>query len=387
MVGVCVAAALRHRHPDASVTLVEKEPDLGTHASGRNSGVLHAGFYYSADSLKARFTREGNARLTAYCRERRLPYRGCGKLVVARRPADLAGLDELERRGRANGVPLERLSAADARTLEPRVRTVERALLSPSTATVDPRAIVAALAADARAAGVTLVTGAAYTGHRGDAVRTTRGSIAAGYVVNCAGLYADVVAKAYGFARHYEILPFKGLYLRSRPGAPPFRMHIYPVPDLANPFLGVHVTVGVDGGVTLGPTATPALWREHYDGWSNFRWRECLAILRRETAMFLRNDAGFRDVALAEWRKHRRAELVRDAAGLADGISRGDYPAWGAAGIRAQLVDVATRRLEMDFRVEGDERSFHVLNAVSPAFTCALPFADYVAERVDALRA
>jgi len=388
IVGVALALALRRRHPTARITLIEKEGAFGTHASGRNSGVLHAGFYYSADSLKARLTHDGNRALTTYCLERGLPLNRCGKLVVARSAADLPGLDELERRGRANGVPLERVTADEARRIEPRARTVESALFSPTTASVNPKAVVAALVADARAAGIALVAGAAYLGRQGDTVRTAAGPIVAGYVVNAAGVYADHIAHDFGYAADYEILPFKGLYLHAAPGwtGPGFRTHVYPVPDLRQPFLGVHVTLGVDGTATIGPTATPAFWREHYHGWTNFRWRECLAIVRREAAMFLRNDGGFRTLALAEWRKVRRAALVADARALADDIAPAEFPDWGPPGIRAQLVNRRTRALEMDFRWEGDARSLHVLNAVSPAFTCALPFAAFLAERIDALR-
>jgi L-2-hydroxyglutarate oxidase len=387
VIGVTLAWELRRRHPDSRVVLLEKEAQCGQHASGRNSGVLHAGFYYTADSLKARFTVEGNRRLTEYCRERALPIRPCGKLVVASRPGDLAGLSELLRRGKANGVRLEELTAEDARRIEPRVRTLERALYSPSTASVDPRVVLAALVEDAQRAGVEIFTGTAYHRRVPGGVRTSAGTISTGYLVNAAGLYADRVARQYGFSQRYQILPFKGLYLEDGPGAPKFRTHIYPVPDLHNPFLGAHVTVTVDGRTTLGPTATPAFWREHYRGIENFRLGESVEIVAREAGLFLRNDFGFRGLALRELRKYNRRHLVRLSSVLADGIRLQDYPRWRAAGIRAQLFDIHQRKLEMDFRYEGDHESFHVLNAVSPAFTCSLPFSAHLADQIDRLAA
>jgi (S)-2-hydroxyglutarate dehydrogenase len=377
---------VRRRHPGAAVTLLEKEPAWGRHASGRNSGVLHAGFYYGADTLKARFTRQGNDALTVYCTSRGLPIRRCGKLVVARTAAELAGLDELLRRARANGVPLESVTAAEARQLEPRVKTFERAVFSPTTSSVDPLAVLRSLVADARAAGITLLPGTAYLGRAGATVRTSSGPISPAYVINAAGLYADRVARDWGFADRWRIVPFKGLYLESEPASAGFRTHIYPVPDLHQPFLGVHVTVGVDGTTTLGPTAIPAFWREHYAGWGGFNLTECAEILIREASLFVRNQFGFRRLAWEELRKYRPSRIVALAAELAGGIRPEQFRRWGPAGIRAQLVDIRERRLEMDFRYEGDDRSFHVLNAVSPGFTCALPFAAHLADEIGRLR-
>jgi L-2-hydroxyglutarate oxidase LhgO len=154
IIGVSIARELRRRHPDLSVTVLEKEPSCGRHASGRNSGVLHAGFYYTADSLKARFTRDGNRALAAYCDDKGLPINRCGKLVVARTAADHPQMDELLRRGAANGVELESITEADAKRIEPRVKTCERAIWSPRTATADPGAVLAALRGDAEREGI-----------------------------------------------------------------------------------------------------------------------------------------------------------------------------------------------------------------------------------------
>ncbi len=385
IVGITLALQLKRRHPDSRVTLIEKEAGCGLHASGRNSGVLHAGFYYTADSLKARFTRDGNRQLTAYCLEQGLRVNRCGKLVVAKTPADLPGLAELLRRGRAGGIPLEEVSVEEARRIEPRVKTCERALFSPSTSSVDPAAVVASLERDLRSQGITVVTGTAYLGRSGTEVRTSAGTVASGYVVNAAGLYADRVARDYGFGERYQILPFKGLYLRAARGSPGFRTHIYPVPDLKAPFLGVHVTVTADGAVKIGPTAVPALWREHYHGVRSFSLAECVATLSLEAGLFLRNEVDFRRLAVRELRKCSRRALAALASELAEGIRPEDYLQWGRPGIRAQLFDLKERKLEMDFRFEGDDRSFHVLNAVSPAFTCALPFSAYLVDQIEQL--
>lgn len=385
IIGIALALELKRRYTDQQVTLIEKEPSCGRHASGRNSGVLHAGFYYTPDSLKARFTRDGNRHLSEYCATRGLRLNRCGKLVVAAGPADLPGLDALLARGRANGVPLEDLSADDVRRIEPRAKTYARALFSPTTAAVDPAQVLEALGRDLEQAGVSVATGTAYLGHAGTTVRTSAGPIAAGYVVNAAGLYADRIARDYGVAGRYAILPFKGLNLQATPTGPRFATHIYPVPDLRHPFLGVHITVTADGRTALGPTATPALWREQYEGLDNFRLGECVEVVTRQLGLFLRNDAGFRRLAIGELRKYRKRTLVRHAAALAQGIRAEHFTRWGPPGIRAQLLDRATGTLEMDFRYEGDDRSFHVLNAVSPAFTCAIPFCAHLADQIDRL--
>lgn len=385
VIGLRIAIEARRRHPDAGVTLIEKERSCGLHASSRNSGVLHAGFYYSADSFKAKFTREGNERLTRYCEVHGLRINRCGKLVVARDAREVDVLGRLMERARANGVEMQEVSAKEARAIEPQARTYERALYSPSTATVDPGEIVAAFEEEARAAGVRLLTGAKYLDGRAGSVTTTRGSFSAGYVVNAAGLYADHVARDFGFAERLLILPFKGLYLYSAPGTYSLRTNIYPVPDLATPFLGVHLTVGVDGRVKIGPTAVPAFWREQYGLVANFSLAEFLEIARLESRMFLSNRAGFRTLALREVAKYYRPRLVRLASRLAEGVEARDFKVRGRAGIRAQLVDTRECRLVNDFRLEGDDRSLHVLNAVSPAFTCSIPFAEFVVDEMSRL--
>jgi L-2-hydroxyglutarate oxidase LhgO len=381
VVGLSIARELRRRRPDASVVLIDKEDSPGLHASGRNSGVLHAGFYYTADSLKARFTRAGNLAWTEYCRERGLPLLACGKLVTAANEADWPVLDELLRRGRANGVPVELIDEAAARAIEPRARTRGRALHSPSTAVVDPAACMASLAADARREGVSLRFRARYLGRRGRVVRTAAGDVEAGCVINAAGLYADRVARDFGFSERYRILPFKGLYLYSDEPPGSFRTLLYPVPDIRNPFLGVHVTVTPDGRAKIGPTAIPAFWRENYGGFSRFSAGECAEIAVRQAGLFLSAGFDFRRLAWEEIQKNSARRMVALASRLADGVTPERFHRWGKPGIRAQLVNLATRSLVMDFVIEGDKESLHVLNAVSPGFTCAFPFAAHVVAR------
>lgn len=388
VLGLQTAIQWKRKHPEETVLLLEKDPQPGLHASGRNSGVLHAGFYYSADSLKARFSRDGNRALRAYCEERKLPINPCGKLVVARNEGELSGLDELYRRAEVNGVRMEKIDEAQAREIEPRIKTHTRALWSPDTATVDPKRVMAEMAREAQDLGVEIWNGTPYRGRgsKPSELRTGKGLIHAGYFVNAAGVFADRVAAEFGFGDRYHILPFKGLYLYSNQPAGEFKTNIYPVPNLANPFLGVHFTLTVDGKAKIGPTATPAFWREHYQGLEGFSFKDLVEVVSSEIGLFFSAGFDFRGLALAEIRKYYRPHLVGDAAGLATGVELDHYTIWGKPGIRAQLLDKQTRKLVMDFVVEGDDQSFHILNAISPAFTCSIPFVAHCIESIEAKR-
>jgi L-2-hydroxyglutarate oxidase len=383
VVGISIARELKRRHPGASISLLEKEAECGLHASGRNSGVIHAGFYYSADSLKAKFTRAGNIALTAYCMEKKIPLNRCGKLVVARNAEELPQLDELLRRGAANGVPLESLTQEEAEKIEPRVKTYRRAIFSPTTSSASPQQVIAAMWEDAVREGVGIFTGAPYLRREGNRIFTPKESFDAAHVVNAAGLYADRIALDFGFSQDHRILPFKGLYLYSNEPGNAFRTNIYPVPDLRNPFLGVHFTVRADGHVKIGPTAIPAFWREQYRGFDNFKFGEFVEVLFREAGLVFSSNFDFHKLAVEELRKYSRPHLVSLASELAHGVRPEHYTRWGEPGIRAQLLNIKTRKLEMDFVVEGDKKSTHVLNAVSPGWTCALPFSEYICDQID----
>ena len=382
VIGLSIARVLKKRFSDSRVTLIEKEKGLGFHGSGRNSGVLHAGFYYSSDSLKAKFTRTGNQRLTEYCESRGLKINKCGKLVVAKNEEELQRFNELLERGKKNGVPLQCLTKAEAREIEPRVKTFEKALYSPSTATIDPLEVIMAMQKDAEDEGVDIHLGTGYLQAQGNRVSTSSGSYEARMVINAGGLYADKIAMDFGFSRKYRILPFKGLYLNSDEPPGSLKTNIYPVPNLKNPFLGTHLTVTVAGKTKIGPTALPALWREQYQGMKNLCWSEVLEILARQCGLFISSNFNFKALACEEIRKRSRPHLVALASSLAEGVELNNYRTWGKPGIRAQLINIEERKLEMDFVIEGDQDSIHVLNAVSPAFTCALPFAEYVCDQV-----
>ncbi len=382
VIGINIARELKRKYADQHVTLIEKEPQVAMHASGRNSGVLHAGFYYTADSLKAKFTRLGNLAMTEYCESKRLKINKCGKLVVAKNEAEHPVLDELMRRGQANGVPLQKITVEEARKIEPRVKTTRHALFSPSTSSVDPVQVSLAMREDAEREGVQIRTGAAYVGRKNGTLLTSQGPWQAGYVVNSAGLYADRIARDFGLSEKYRMLPFKGVYLYSNEPHGSLHCHIYPVPDLRNPFLGVHFTVTADEHMKIGPTAMPAFWREQYHGLSGFSLGEFADILRRQAGLLLFAGFDFKRLAYEELRKYMRPHLVALAGDLLEGVRLEHYRQWGKTGIRAQLLDITQRKLVMDFVFEQEPRSLHILNAVSPGFTCSIPFARYICDHI-----
>jgi L-2-hydroxyglutarate oxidase LhgO len=382
IIGISIARELKSRNPDSNICILEKEHQCGIHASGRNSGVLHAGFYYSTDSLKARFTKEGNQRLTEYCEVNHLAIKKCGKLIVAQSESELIGLDELIIRAKKNDVALELITAEDALAIEPRAKTYQKALFSPTTASINPEELVKSLLFDAVQAGVQLRTNTQYI-RRIDqhSIETSNGPFEAKYIINAAGLYADKIGRDFGFSKDYRILPFKGLYLYSNEPPGTLKTHIYPVPDLTNPFLGVHFTITSDSRTKIGPTAIPAFWREQYQGWKNFNVPELTEIILRQAGLFLSSSFDFKALAFRELKKYSKPLLVSLATKLAKDVDIKHYQQWGQAGIRAQLLNIKKKELEMDFVLEGDDQSMHILNAVSPGLTCALPFADYVCDK------
>ena len=382
IIGLSIARELRNRFPGASIAVLEKEPDVAYHSSGRNSGVLHAGFYYTADSLKARFTRDGNRQMREYCYENGLQINETKKVVVARDESELPALFELEKRGLTNGVEVKIIDENELAEIDSNVKTFRNALWSPATATVDPVEVNQAIRNELERKNVQFFFSDGYVSRiDGNTIKTTKGNtLAAEKLINAAGLYADKVARDFGYSKKYTIIPFKGIYLKYTGKNNPVRTNVYPVPNLKNPFLGVHYTVTVDGHVKIGPTSMPAFWRQNYDGFSSFRGGEMTSILLNEAKLFIKNSFGFRNLAFDEVRKYNRRYFTSLAAAMVHDIDVKGFTDWGKPGIRAQLLDRTTDELVMDFIIEGDRDSVHVLNAVSPAFTCAFPFAKHVVE-------
>ncbi len=378
IMGLSVARVLKKNKPQSAILILEKEDQVAYHASGRNSGVLHAGFYYTANSLKAKFTVAGNRSIKEYCRAKHLSINECGKLVVAQNEEELNKLYELEKRGRANGSNVRIIDEKEASAIEPNVKTFKKALYSPDTASIDPKAVCSALQKDLAQSGAVFQFDTQYRGHTGQIVLTNQGEFEGKFIINCSGLYADKIAHDFGFGKKYTMIPFKGLYLKYTKNKTDVKVNIYPVPNLRNPFLGVHFTKTVAGDIKIGPTAIPAFWRENYQGLENLQFGELANVLFYESKLFLKNSFGFRDLAFEEMHKYNKKYFVDLAAKMVQHIDPEGFTEFTKPGIRAQLLNTETLELVQDFAVEGDNHSLHILNAVSPAFTCAFPFSEFV---------
>ena len=380
IIGLNIAKNLKERFPESKIIVLEKELEVAMHSSGRNSGVLHAGFYYSADSLKAKFTKDGNTALKEFCKQRDLKVNECKKVVVAINDEEVLGLEELKRRGDANGVELHWLDEDGLKELYTDIKTYKKALLCPSTATVNPKAVTKEFAKVIEELGVELVLDCKYLGSNGNIIHTSQGDYTALKIINCAGLYADNIARDFGFCQDYVIIPFKGIYLKDKDNTSNLTTNVYPVPNLDNPFLGVHYTLTSDNESKIGPTAIPAFWRENYKGFDNFNLKEFIQIIYYESKLFITNAFGFRSLAFSEIKKYSLSYLKGLATKLTKKMNHKGFDSWSTPGIRAQLLNKNTLELVQDFVVESDEKSVHVLNAVSPAFTSSIPFANWVVE-------
>jgi len=384
IVGLAIARALALRGGAGQIVVFEKEPRLAAHASGRNSGVLHSGIYYAEGSLKARICAEGARSMAAYCDEHGLPIRRVGKLILPTRAEDGSRLEMLQARGKANGAHFELVDEAGILEIEPDARSADgRGLYNAETAVVEPAAVVEAIAAELRDLGVTIRLGC-QARPAGDRTLTVDGErVGYGHLINAAGAYADRVAQAMGVGERYRILPFKGAYYKLRdPAGVRVNGLIYPVPDLRIPVLGVHSTRTVAGGVYFGPTASPAMGRENYRGFQGFSVVDAAQIAGRVAQQYLRNAGGFRRYLHTEAARMVKPGFLRAARALVPRLAGSDLLRSDKVGIRAQLMDRETGALEMDFVIEPGPDSTHVLNAISPAFTCSFAFADFVIEAV-----
>ena len=382
IVGLATARALPVQLAGASVVVLDKEPTLAAHQTSHNSGILHAGIYYQPGSLKARLAVEGCERMAEFCTERGIAHDRCGKLVVAPAETERTRLNGVAERARANGVTVAELSPGEAAELEPHVRCVA-ALHVPSPGRADFAAVARTMAKEVRAAsgtvrtGVEVLRGTPTAG--GWRIETSKGPLDARFLVGCAGLHSDRLARRSGSDPQAVILPFRGEYLEvSEPSASLVRGLIYPVPDPRFPFLGVHLTRGLDDRVHAGPNAVLALAREGYRR-HEVSARDVLSMAiwpgtARLVARYWR--PGLSELA----RSLSRRKFTEAARRLVPDLDAADL-SLGTAGVRAQAVNRSGGLVD-DFALVEGERSLHLVNAPSPAATAALGIGELVAGRV-----
>ncbi len=382
LIGLCTAMALLGRRPDLRIAVCEKEQAIASHQSGHNSGVIHAGLYYQPGSLKAQFCRDGRRALIDFARAHAIPFRITGKLVVATSENELGRLAGLAERGRANGLAVAELGPREIAEIEPAVTGI-RALYIPESGVIDYRRVAAACANVVTKLGGSVLCGFGIRRmiRSGDGwiIGTDSGPLRSRFAIACAGLQADRVAAITGHYRNdYRIVPFRGDYYTFRPHAAGYvRGLVYPVPDPAFPFLGVHFTRGVDGSLRAGPNAVPALAREGY-GRLSFSGRDLADSI---------GFAGFRHLARSYaatgakeiWRDLVKPAYLAQLRRYLPTVQPNDIT-FGPSGIRAQCL----RRdgaLVDDFLAEEDEGIIHVLNAPSPAATASIVIGRYIAGR------
>lgn len=382
IVGLATALTLLQDHPGAKLVLVEKEHQLAAHQSGHNSGVIHSGIYYPPGSLKARFSREGESLTKEFCTEHLIPFKECGKLLVATRMEELGRMGALEERASVHGIAVERLGAADLASIEPNVRGVG-ALFVSRTAIVDYREICLRMAALVEQLGGAIQVEEEVTGIEESAflvtLRTTKGSYTCRQLVVCGGLQSDRLARLAGLSTDIRIVPFRGEYFQLSARLGEFVRHlVYPVPDPSLPFLGVHLSPTIHGDITVGPNAVLGMAREGYPK---------LSVSAADVAAYLWFP-GFWTMARKNVRvglKEMRNSLfprgyLQECRRYAPSLNRTDLVPY-RAGIRAQAVSRDGTLLH-DFVLLETDRMLHVINAPSPAATAALPIARELSARL-----
>lgn len=389
IVGLTTAYELKKRFPRARIAVLEKEVSLGQHASGRNSGVMHSGIYYGADTIKAKVCSKGAAQMMAFAEDHGIPYRRSGKVIIATSEQDIPTIERLMKNARDNGIHAEKLDEAGVKDIEPYANPYRVGIYSPNTAVIDSRAVLEKLRSLLAAQGVHVAFGEMVTGvsERDRCLYGVFGKYSYGYVFNCAGANADQIARKFGLGRDYMLMPFKGLYYTLRPErANLVHSNIYPVPDISLPFLGVHLTRVISGDVYAGPTAIPAFGRENYGLLTGIRAREGIKIGWQLARLYVCNRNNFRYLVHSEIEKYRKRHFVAAVRRLVPDIREDDLMPSKKVGIRPQLINLQTQKLEMDFVIKTTPDSVHVLNAISPAFTCAFAFSELLVDRCHGAR-
>ena len=383
IIGISLGIELLTQKPTKKILIIDKETRPGVHASGRNSGVLHAGFYYSPDSLKAKFCKQGNLELKKFCNTNNLEVKETGKVVVCQDKNDVTRLMNLFERGIANGVEIELLESNELSRIEPAAQTVDKFIWSPTTAVGNPKEIIKKLAEKFTKMGglfrfnsrVKLINKSNEVLIEGDGYILSATSI-----INSAGAYASELAKQVGVGHEYVCLPFLGAYRKSEFVAGNPKRLVYPVPNPINPFLGVHTTNTLSDEIKIGPTAFPVIGKEQYKFLDGFNAKELRDFYLATKTLLKSDSVNILGLAKSEGIKLFKRPLIKKAKRLTNALDLNqkwkNYP----AGIRAQIVNLDTKVIEMDYIVRSDKNVVHILNAVSPGWTSSIPFSRWIVE-------
>ena len=383
IIGISLGLAILERSPNKKVLIIDKENKPGVHASGRNSGVLHAGFYYSPDSLKAKFCRLGNLELRKFCKENNLRILETGKVVVCQDKKDVLRLEELYRRGVENGVDIEIHSFHELNRIEPAAQTIDKFIWSPTTAVGSPKDVIEKLSEKfIKSGGKFLFNQKVKLIKKNNEVliQTKSANYFAKAIINSAGAYAAELAKQVNVGREYVCMPFLGAYKKTNLLSQNPKRLVYPVPNPANPFLGVHTTITLNNELKIGPTAFPVIGKEQYKAIDGFSFKDLAEFLSSSNALLRSNSVNLLGLAREEVSKLFTKPLLKRTKKLSDSLQINKNWAKHPSGIRAQIINTKTKTIEMDYIIESDKNVVHVLNAVSPGWTSSLPFARWVVE-------
>lgn len=386
ILGLTTANELKRRYPEARIAILEKEPSAGLHASGRNSGVLHSGIYYGSETLKAKVCSRGATRMRQFAEEHGIPCHRSGKIIIATSEKDLPTVERLLNNARENKIRVELLTEQEVKKIEPHAGPYKVGLYSPDTAVIDSPAVIRKLIELLTVQGIKIFFKQGVEEIKGleKEVATHDRRYNYGHLFNCAGANADLIAKKMGLGKEYTLLPFKGLYYKLRSERSYLvKSNIYPVPDVALPFLGVHLTRVISGDVYVGPTAIPAFGRENYGILEGIRLTEGWNIANQIFKMYVRNQQNFRSLVYTELKKYLKPYFIKASQKLVPELTSDDLIPSSKVGIRPQLVNLKKGKLEMDYIVEQTPTSTHVLNAISPAFTSSFSFAELLVDRYE----
>lgn len=383
IIGISLGLAILERNTSKKVLIIDKENKPGVHASGRNSGVLHAGFYYSPDSLKAKFCRLGNLELRKFCKENDLRILETGKVVVCQDKQDVLRLEELYRRGVENGVDIEIHSFQELNRIEPAAQTIDKFIWSPTTAVGSPKDVIEKLSEKfVKSGGKFLFNQKVELIKKNNEVliQTKSANYFAKAIINSAGAYAAELAKQVNVGREYVCMPFLGAYKKTNLLSQNPKRLVYPVPNPVNPFLGVHTTITLNNELKIGPTAFPVIGKEQYKAIDGFSFKDLVEFLSSSRALLRSNSVNLLGLAQEEVLKLFTKPLLKRTQKLSDSLQINKNWVKHPSGIRAQIINTKTKIIEMDYIVESDKNVVHVLNAVSPGWTSSLPFARWVVE-------
>ncbi len=386
IIGLTLARAIKKHYPNATITILEKEKTIGKHASGRNSGVIHSGIYYPANTLKAKFCNEGAHLLISYAEENNIPIKKDGKIIIATSEEDIPSLNKLFANATAHQINAEKITKDEIGEIEPYACSDFGGIYCKDTAVINSQQVLESLTKELLHHNVKIEYDQKIIkiDEKQKKVYTQNTTYCFGKLINTAGAYADSIAKMVNVGNEYTLIPFKGTYYKLKPTVNhTVRASIYPVPNPNLPFLGVHLTRVITGDVYVGPTVIPTLGRENYNGFQGLNLPEGINITQQLMKLYYKNTQNFRSLVKVAAAQLTQSGVVHSARRLVNTLESSWVEKSPKVGIRPQLLNTKTMQLEMDFLIKNGKHSLHVLNSISPAFTSSFAVANHLVTQIN----